>query len=127
MKRGGFNFLRMSFATLYALATLVTALVVSTHAGHNGRSPAELSHPASVATSIQAPICGKHDGGDGKSRIAASCCDACQANGPAGLEAASFSSFFFRHEISTRLHFQCRLGRVADATPDNLRSRAPPA
>jgi hypothetical protein len=127
MKRGGFNLVRIGFATLYALATLVTALVVSAHAGHGGHSPAELSHRPFVATSIQAPICGKHDGGDGKSRIAASCCDACQANGPAGLETAFFSSFFFRHEFSTRLHFECRLGRVADATPDNLRSRAPPA
>ncbi|PPD44057.1 MAG: hypothetical protein CTY15_08335 [Methylocystis sp.] len=119
---GGFlKSLRLGVVALYALATIVVALVVSAHGAHRHGASAAAAH-----ATVNVPICAGQNDEDGKSG-AAVCCDICEAGVSAGLEPAPTTYFLFRHEIATRLNFAQRLGHVADARPDNLRSRAPPA
>lgn len=106
--------------TLYALTTLVAVLMLPAHA-------ADRMGAAAPGASITAPVCAGQQDKDGKANLASICCDICNASVSAGLEPPSAATFLIRHEFSTRLNFAQRLGRIADATPDDLRSRAPPA
>jgi hypothetical protein len=117
MRGGGSRWARIGFVTLYALATLMAAFLVSAHAAHR-----HAGHGVAAAMT-----CNSDDGGDGQSQSAAACCDACPLTDIGGAAPDGEGSFLFRHEIKTRLNFALRLGQTADGTPDNLRSRAPPA
>jgi hypothetical protein len=100
---------------LYALSTLFAAALTPAHGERSGIM--------AQASSAQLCAAGHAD----KSRTADDCCDICVVSAAAGLEPPPSAHFVIRPEIATRLNFALRLGRVADATPDNLRSRAPPA
>lgn len=116
MRGGGSRWARIGFVTLYAFATLMAAFLVSAHAAHR-----HAGHGAAAIT------CNGDDGDKGQTHNAAACCDACPLTDIGGAAPGAESSFIFRHEIKTRLNFALRLGQTADGTPDNLRSRAPPA
>ena len=112
----GLKWARLGLTTLYAFATLMSIMLLASHAPHDAHSP----------VSAHARLC-SDPGPTGDPAKIELCCDVCQLSGTSGLEPVEQASFLFRHEISTRLIFAQRLNRVADATPDDLRSRAPPA
>lgn len=111
---------RLAFAALYALATLLVAPVVAS-SGH-----AASSQGIEIADS-GAPLCARQASPDDERNNSSPCCDACQITHGADLPAPSSAAAVIRREIATRLCFLQQFGRVADAAPDDLRSRAPPA
>jgi hypothetical protein len=121
MGGGVFRLLRLAFVTLYALTTLVAVLMLPAHAADC------VGAAAPTGASITTAVCAGQQGKAGRSNLASVCCDVCDSSVSTGLEPPSVATFLIRHEFSTRLNFAQRLGRVADATPDDLRSRAPPA
>lgn len=106
--------------TLYALATLFAVLIAPPHAEHD--HGAFLERP-----SISGAICLGQQDKAGKTGPASVCCDMCNLAASGGLEPPPVATLLVRHEIATRMKFEQRLGLAADARPDDLRSRAPPA
>lgn len=117
MGGGVFRIFRLGLVTLYALATLVAVLVAPAHMAQ--------VHGGSVMDG--AAICAAQQGKAGKTEFSSLCCDSCNLAASAGLEPPPVATLLLRHEIRTRLTFAQRLGLTADARPDDLRSRAPPA
>jgi hypothetical protein len=111
--------LRLGFAALYALTALIAVALTDAHHSHGDRAA------AATAVSFVSKICGGNHANS--SETEADCCDLCIAATTAVLEPPPTATFLIRREIATRLHFAQQLGRVADAAPDDLRSRAPPA
>lgn len=119
MNGGVHRSLRLGFAALYALATLLIAVIVASP-GH-AESSAGIGAGDSAAT-----LCASHESPDGERNGASTCCDACQITHGVDLPAPSPAITVIQREIATRLCFLQQFGRVADASPDDLRSRAPP-
>jgi hypothetical protein len=110
-------------AALYALTMIFVAFVAaSPHERPSSGDPGV--YVASDA--VQSLFChsGDHEGGGGDQAM--SCCDACILSGTPGLNVVATTHLVHSLEVSTRIAFASRLGRIADATPDNIRSRAPP-
>jgi hypothetical protein len=119
--RGVFKFVRLGLVAVYALSTLVAVLLGAAH-----QSPERgVEHSASAA--LAHALCLGGEETNDASKRAGACCGACQLSDAVGLAAISTASFLMRHEASTRRGFARRLGHVTDDTPDDLRSRAPPA
>lgn len=115
-----FRTCRITLIAFYAFSTVVVALLVTTHNAHE--SGFSTLHNVSAASDCLA---------GGKTRnsssIDANCCQSCSLSEAGGVAPVAQLSFSQPHEIITRLEFAQRLGPVVDATPENRRSRAPPA
>jgi hypothetical protein len=104
---------------LYALTVVVGALGLATHRGHGGAGVSVFAD--------RADFC--HDSEKAKGTAPTPfvvCCDSCVSSAPPILPSV-ITHIVYRFEISTRFVFAARLGRDLDDSPDNLRSRAPPA
>lgn len=127
MSGGQKKWARISIAALYALTMMFVALTASSHLSSPGASSLDerISTAAGVSPSV---ICAGFDrnDGDGSAPDSMSCCDACTLTSAPGLNVVAATHLVYVLEISTRFDFFARLGRAADARPDDLRSRAPP-
>jgi hypothetical protein len=121
MRGGLFKSFRLALIACYAVATLVAAVLAQAHHAHDAQADGVSAAAPSVA------LCRGGDGTKDRSGTAAACCAACPLGETGFVAPTAPASFSLRREITTRLAFARRLGHVADATPDNLRSRAPPA
>lgn len=106
-------------AAIYAAAMIVVAFTMASHLSHQVETAL-----AAVSADYGAKVC--NSDGDRGDASSAACCDSCTLAAAPGLGAAIANYVVYSFEISTRLNFAQRLGRVADAAPDDLRSRAPP-
>ncbi|PWB84467.1 MAG: hypothetical protein C3F11_01170 [Methylocystaceae bacterium] len=111
-------FLRHATAALYALALIVIAV---------GNGVAAHAHISGAGTPEAALRChdAQSDHGD-PANFSHSCCDACTVSAPS-IVPPTISHIIFRLEIVTRFDFASRLGDDRDHSPEDLRSRAPPA
>lgn len=123
MERARVHSLRLVAAALYALSLLVVAHGVSAHGDGGATMHAAVSGQALIDMVCHADVNGS-GAPDGGSHL---CCDACVASHVAGFLPAPIRALDHRIEFAVRLDFARRLGRDADARPDDLRSRAPPA
>jgi hypothetical protein len=116
---------RVWIAGLYALAMTLVAFTASSNMHSVGASShdAKVAAVASVSPSL---ICSSAGDNNGSAPECLSCCDACTLSAAPGLNVVATTHVIYVLEISARAEFTSRLGHVADATPDDLRSRAPP-
>lgn len=107
-------------AALYAAATILVAFVASVQ-HHDPR--AGLSMQSGGAVALCSGVGLAHDGaGDSCS----DCCNACLSISASALPPAEMDFSRLTIELKTRIEFARRFGHVSDASPDDLRSRAPP-
>ncbi|PWB94257.1 MULTISPECIES: hypothetical protein [Methylosinus] len=112
-------FFRRLALGLYTLTIIVGALGFASHRGHGGAGVGVFQDRAAFCQDFQKA----HSAPQTPFVV---CCDACVASAPPTLP-AMITHIVYRFEISTRFDFASRLGRDLDESPDNLRSRAPPA
>jgi hypothetical protein len=112
-------FFRRLALALYALTIVVGALGAAAGGGHSGTGVGVFADRAAFCQDFQ-----RGDGGPKPPFVV--CCDACVSSAPPMLP-TTLTHVVYRFEIPTRFAFASRLGRDLDESPDNLRSRAPPA
>jgi len=119
-------FFRRLALGLYALTIIVGALGFAANRGHGAAGVGVFADRAAFCLDFQKADSNfqKADGGPKTPFVA--CCDTCVSSAPPTLPAI-IAHIIYRFEISTRFDFASRLGRDLDESPDNLRSRAPPA
>jgi hypothetical protein len=116
---------RVWIAGLYAMAMTLVAFTASSDMHSVGAS----SHDAKIAAAaivIPSLICSSAGDNNDSAPECMSCCEACTLSAAPGLNVVATTHVIYVLEISTRAEFASRLGQVADAAPDDLRSRAPP-
>lgn len=105
-------------AVLYATAMIFVAFPSAAH-GHEAGQERLLKSKAEVTTFC---LSNKHDSGHAHSF----CFDSCQLGSTPGLTPVVVAAARCAIEVATRSEFTQRFGHVSDASPDDLRSRAPP-
>jgi hypothetical protein len=110
-------FLRQMTVALYALAVVVVGFGSTTHprfaAPQTGVSVMASCKGEAASHGRPAGDCATH-------------CVFCAMSAAPGLKAVFKTALVYRFELETRAEFAARLGRDLDASPADLRSRAPP-
>lgn len=111
----------LAVAVVYAAAAVLFAFLSIADHGMADRN----SHYGVSSANSSASLCvGLLKQGEKKTVEA--CCDACLMIADAGLPPPQADVFRLEAERATQIFFAQRFGHVSDATPDDLRSRAPP-
>jgi hypothetical protein len=111
-------FLRRMVAALYALAVVVVGFGSTAHAG--------FAKPQ-TGVSLMASCKGEAAPQGKPTGDCSTHCVFCALSATPGLKTVFKTTLVYRFELKTRAEFAARLGRDLDASPADLRSRAPPA
>jgi hypothetical protein len=114
---------RQTVVVLYALAMMLVGFANTSHAPAS-RSP---SGVGAYLASGDAQKLNCYPGGGAPSHDAVRCCEACRLSTAPGLRAVPPTPVAYVLSVVTEFAIPPVSGEVADFSPENIRSRAPPA